>query len=105
MVTYDSSDVYIQSKATLQAKIEAVDAMMTALETNVLKAVGKGDVEEYMLDDGQTRIRTTYRSTKEVIKSIQDLEAIRQMYVNRYNGRGVRLVDGKNFTGKRYGRN
>lgn len=105
MITYDSTDIYIQSATTLRAKIVRIDAMIVALEDTVLKAVGTGNVEDYSLDDGQVRIKTTYRNTEEVIKSITDLETIRQMYVNRLNKRHFRLVDGKNFTGRRYGRN
>ncbi len=105
MVTYDSSDIFIQSATTLKAKIVRIDAIIVALEDTMLKAAGTGNLEEYSLDDGQVRIKMTYRNTEEVIKSISDLEKIRQMYVNRLNGRHIRLVDGKNFTGKRNGRN
>lgn len=104
MVTYDSTDIYIQSAATLEAKIVKIDAIIVALEDTMLKAAGTGNLEEYSLDDGQVRIKTTYRNTEEVIKSISDLEKIRQMYVNRLNKRHIRLVDGKNFTGRRNGR-
>ncbi len=104
MITYDSTDIYIQSATTLRAKIVRIDAMIVALEDTVLKAVGTGNVEDYSLDDGQVRIKTTYRNTEEVIKSISDLEKVRQMYVNRLNKRHIRLVDTKNFTGGRNGR-
>jgi len=105
MVTYDSTDICIQSETTLAAKIAKIDAIIVALEDTMLKAAGTGNLEEYSLNDGQVIIKTTYRNTEEVIKSITDLEKIRQMYVNRLNGRHIRLVDGKNFTGKRHGRN
>ena len=105
MITYDSSDIFIQSATTLKAKIVKIDAIIVALEDTMLKAAGKANLEEYSLDDGQVRIKTTYRNTEDVIKSIKSLEAVRQMYVNRLNGRHIRLVDGENFIGRRHGRN
>ncbi|KKN55740.1 hypothetical protein LCGC14_0579500 [marine sediment metagenome] len=104
MITYDSSDIFIQSATTLKAKIVRIDAIMVALEDTMLKAAGTANFDEYLLDDGQVRIKTIYRTTEDVIKSIKSLEAVRQMYVNRLNGRHIRLVDGKNFIERNHGR-
>jgi len=106
IVTYDSSEICIRSKKTLAEKIKTIDAMITALESTVLKAVGTANIDEYQLNDGQTIIKTIYRNATDVINSITALEAIRQRYVNQLNGRMIRLVDSKNFTGRRLnGRN
>src|SRR5688500_1882361 len=96
MVTYDSAEIYIQSCTSLRAKITAIDEVVDVLMTTVLKAAARENVSQYSLNNGQTVINTTYRSTKEVIESIKGFEAIREMYVNRLNGRVVRLVDSKN---------
>lgn len=104
MVEYNSAEIYISSKTSLKAKIAAIDAVITALETTALKAAATGNVEEYQLDDGQVKIKTLYRNVNEVANSIEAFMRIRQIYVNRVNGRMVRLVDSKNFKGPGYGR-
>lgn len=103
MVYYDTAYICIDSATTLQSKIVTIDAIITALEATVLKAVGTGNIEEYSLNDGQTVIKTIYRSTSEVIRDLQSLEMIRQRYINRLNNPVVRLVDGKSFKGNRNG--
>jgi len=97
MAIFESLFAYIENETTLRARITAIDAAILVLETSVLKAVGNGDISEYSINDGQTVIRTVYRNAKEVIESIQSLEAVRQMYINRLYGRSVRLVDSKSF--------
>lgn len=105
MVIYDSSDIYIQSASALKAKIVRIDAIIVALEDTMLKAASTGNFDEYSLNDGQVIIKTTYRNTEDVIRSIKSMEAVRQMYVNRLNKRHIRLVDSKNFIGRSNGRN
>lgn len=104
MIIYDSAVVYIQTATTLKDKIAKLDAIITALETSALTAASKSAIQEYQLDDGQTKIRTMYRNAKEVADSITAFETIRQRYINQLNGRMTRLVDSKNFTNRRYGR-
>lgn len=104
MIIYDSAAIYIEIATTLKDKIAKIDAVITALETSALTAAGKGAIQEYSLDDGQTKIRTVYRNAKEVADSISAFETIRQRYINQLNGRMTRLVDSKNFTNRMYGR-
>jgi hypothetical protein len=104
MVHYTTADLYIESKTKLLDKITAIDAIISALETVALKAAATGNVQEYSLDDGQTKIKTMYRSPAEVEASITAFERIKQRYINEYNGPMVRLVDGKNFKNRRNGR-
>lgn len=96
-VYFDSADIYVDSAADNRAKIVRIDAIITALETSALKAAAKNAIQEYTLNDGQTTIRTAYRNTDEILNSIAAFERLKQMYVNRLNGRMMRLVDGKNF--------
>jgi hypothetical protein len=103
-VYFDSADVYIQCASTLQDKITRIDAIITALEDTALKAAANDNISEYSLNDGQTVIRTVYKGADAVLNSIMAFERIRQMYVNRLNGRVFRLVDSKNFTRRRNGR-
>jgi basic membrane lipoprotein Med (substrate-binding protein (PBP1-ABC) superfamily) len=97
MATFDSAQIYIDSATSLQDKITRIDAVIDGLLTSALKAAGTGNVSEYGLNDGQTQIKTVYRSVSEVMKSIEAFEALKQLYVNRLNGRVVRLMDSKNF--------
>lgn len=103
-VYYDSSVIYIQSATTLQGKITRIDAIITALEDTALTAAANDNILEYELNDGQVKIRTEYRGTDAVFKSIKAFEQLRQMYVNRLNNRHMRLIDSKNFPGSRSGR-
>jgi len=101
MVVYDSAALYVSSCASLQAKITAIDNIISALLTTALVAVGKGDISEYSLDDGQTKIKTVYRSASEITTAVENFERIKQLYINQLDnnrtGRRTRLVDSKNF--------
>lgn len=101
---YDSADIYIESASSLRDKIQRIDQVIDGLISNALKAASNDNIEEYSLNDGQTIIRTTYRGAEAVQKSINAFESIKQMYVNRLNGRSFRLVDSKSISGSRYGR-
>lgn len=103
-VYYKSADIYIESATSLCDKINRIDQVIDALLSNALKAAANDDIEEYSLNDGQTIIRTSYRGAEAVQKSINAFEGIKQMYINRVNGRVFRLVDSKSISGSRYGR-
>ncbi len=96
-VYFDSASIYIESATSLCDKIARIDLVIDALLTNALKAAANENISEYQLNDGQTIIKTVYRGTAAVMKSIRDFEAIKQLYVNKLNGRMVRLVDSKYF--------
>jgi hypothetical protein len=97
MVIYDSEALYIQSCQSIRDKITAIDAIIDALMLVAAKAATADNISEYMLNDGQTQIKTLYRGADAVMRSITAFERLRLMYVNRLNGRITRLVDGKNF--------
>lgn len=87
---------YIQSKPTLLAKIQAIDALISAMELKLVDVTETTNLEEYELNDGQMKVRTKYRSVKDVMDGLSGLEALKQRYVNRYNGRRI-VVRGGNF--------
>ncbi len=103
-VIYDKASIFIQEATCLKDKIARIDLIIISLEDNALKAADNDNIQEYELNDGQVKIRTEYRGTDAVLKSIMDFEKLRQMYVNRLNGRIIRAVDSKNLTGRRHGR-
>ena len=93
MAIFESASIYIQSASSLQDKIVCLDNIIAALELEALDAAGNMGITEYQLDDGQTKIRTNYRSTTQIAAAIDDFERIKQRYVNRLNGHSFRLVD------------
>lgn len=97
---YTSCGLYIESKCTLLEKIQAMDALMDALYAQMLLMAENGTpIQEYMLNDGETIIRTNYNSQLSIQKTIDILERRKNTFVNQYNGRVTRGVDSKNFTG------
>lgn len=96
-VYFDSEGLYIESYATNLEKITAINAIQDALLSTAMRAASTGNMTEYMLNDGQTIIKTVYRSAAAVMEAWKSWESIKQVYVNRINGRMVRLVDSKNF--------
>ena len=102
MLVYDSAYIYIKSQKTLKDRITAIEAIINALYDTALKAAGNDDVEEYMLDDGQTKIKTVYKGVDDIVDSIDAFEKLLQRLYNQLNGRTVRLVDYRSM--KRGGR-
>jgi len=94
---YDSAAIYIDNAQTLEDKITRIDAVINALQISALKAAETGNISEYSLDDGQTKIKTAYRDVVQVASSISAFERIKQTYINQLNGRVMRLMDQKNF--------
>ena len=97
MVEYDSAAMYIQSSTDLCDKIAKIDLIIAALEDTALSSAANDNIEEYWLDDGQSKIKTRYKGTDEVFKSIHSFEKMRQIYVNRLNGYVVRMVDSRSL--------
>lgn len=97
MVIYDSASIYIEGATSLCDKIARIDTIIDALMTTALQSAANENIEEYWLDDGQSKIKTIYRGTAQIMESIKSFETIKQLYVNRLNGRVVRLVDSKSL--------
>lgn len=100
MPEYTSAGVYIDSCASLEAKLTAIDNLIAALETQEL-ALAESDspITEYMLNDGETTIKTTITSSMQIRRTLEILERRRNITINKLNGRVTRGVDSKNFTG------
>lgn len=104
MQYYSDPFTYIESCKTLKARIAACDAIIDALIIAAGKAAAGENITQYTLNDGQTIISTTKRSSSDISASIIGIERIRNLYVNKSTGRVFRLVDGKNLTGNGYNR-
>lgn len=102
-VYYDSASIYIDSRTSTRAKVTAInsiiDKLMVLAATAAENPSGPVMIDEYEINDGQSRIRTRYRSFDDIQKSIMSFEKLRQMYINRLNGRVMRAVDSRNMTG------
>jgi peptidyl-tRNA hydrolase len=97
MTVYDSAEIYLESRKDAKDKIKAIDAIIDALLLTAVKAAAGENITEYWLDDGQTKIKTIRRSSKEIEASIQAYQKLKQYYINQLNGRVMRMVDSKNF--------
>jgi len=97
VVTYDSEFDYIASATSDKDKIAKMQAIINVLEETALKAATSQNIDEYWLDDGQTKIKTVYRGMKEIMAGTTAIDTLMQRYINRLQGRVVRLVDEKNF--------
>lgn len=105
MAVYNSYIDFLAIKTGAAAKITAIDAIIDALLLTVLKAVEKGNVSEYMLNDGQSIIKTVYRSPIQVTETIEALRMVRQQYMNDITGRVHRAASGDNVRNWRRGCN
>lgn len=100
MIIYTSADQYIETCTTIKAKIVAVDAIIAALTVSAASAASKDGLQEYWLDDGQTKIKTIYKGVDQIFSSIWSFQRLKNLYLSQLNGgRIVRLVDGKNLQG------
>lgn len=90
-------DQYIVSRCSVAERIIAIDAMILAFEDNLMKVAldpTASITDEYQMDDGQMKVRTKFRTLSDIQNAIGVLEAMKQKYVNRYNGRIYTLRSG-----------
>lgn len=85
---------YISSRGSLLQKIQAYDLIISKLEESLLISASSGDLKQVELEDGMMKVRSEFRNVSDVIKSMEGLEGLRQMYINRYNGRAINLRGG-----------
>jgi len=95
MVVYSSASKYLESATQACDKIAKIDAIISALEDTALKGAANDHIEEYWLDDGQSKIKTTYKGVDEIFKSINSFLKLKEYWVNKLNGRAFRMVGSK----------
>lgn len=79
--------VYIENANDLKDRITRIEAVITALETQLLTGAANGDIVSYSLDDGQTKITSQYRGVASMMAGLKALDALRQRLINQLNGR------------------
>lgn len=88
---------YIESKCTLLERIKAIDSLIDSLLLVTVDNISNSGTASLSMDDGQMKVNTTFRSVDEVSAGIFELEKIKQLYVNRYNGRGIVMRGRANY--------
>lgn len=77
---------YVASKASIKAKIIAIEKLIDSMLLNAVEAIDNSGTASYSMDDGQMKVMTEYRSITDISKGIKSLEQIKNLYVNRHNG-------------------
>ncbi len=93
--TYNTISLYLESKESTLERIKAIELLIDAMVLKMADVTGGQNsiVNEYWMNDGQMSVKTSYRSINEVQEGIKSLEKMKQIYVNRYNGRDFVLRD------------
>jgi len=95
---------YIIDSKSLKERYDRLCQIIAALELQMVSASANADIESYSLDDGQTRINTTYRSSESIAKAILGFEQIKTRVMEQLLGtRVVALRDAKTI--QSYGNN
>lgn len=86
---------YIALSPDYSSRILAIDLLIDKMLLSLAEQAGgsTSGISEYQLDDGQIKIRTAYNSLKDVEAGITSLERLKQIYINRMQGRTVVLRD------------
>jgi hypothetical protein len=78
--------LYINSAASLLEKIDRIDAIIAALLIQAGTAAEDSNVEEYMLDDSQVKIKTIFRDPMSIADAILKFTQLRNRCLNQLNG-------------------
>lgn len=106
MVIYKTCDEYLasvigqESVGTMtfyRRRIMALNLIIDALMMQAAAAAGTANISQYSLNDGQTIISTTYKGPDAITKAIMQYETLKNLYLNKMNGRAMRMVDSKSF--------
>lgn len=88
---------YIDSKTSILSKITAINNLIDALLLETITSISNSGTATLSMDDGQMKVTTGFRSVSEITSGVVELEKIKQIYVNRYNGRGMVLRGKSNY--------
>lgn len=73
-------------RATIEAQIVKIDALIAAGEDALLEAIGNSEVEEYRFDSGDGSQRTRRRNPNQINQLIDDLTARRNRLQRKLDG-------------------
>lgn len=95
MNIYNNIVLYVNCSADTKEKIARIDAIIAVLEDSELNGAANGDVSEYWLDDGQTKIKTVFRDPEAIERAILALQRRKIRLQNNCAGYRYGLMDGK----------
>jgi hypothetical protein len=90
-----SETVYIESATTKIARLARIEQIIEALELKMVETTGTSNIEEYDINDGQTKIKTKYVTAESMSKAIEAYERIANKLRNQLNGRQMALRDAR----------
>lgn len=91
MATYTESE-FINIYEDPAAKLAQVRLILDAFDTLQTELISKGNVKEYLLDDGQVRISRSYGSIKELNLSRLSYEQLANRLIEKIEGRSTRFI-------------
>ena len=94
-VNFCTISEYVQSASDLVGRIAKINALIDAMELVLIDSTGSANYSEYQMDDGQMKVRASYRNPSDVTAGINELEKLKQRYINRLNGRRTVLRSGQ----------
>jgi len=94
MNIYNNIVLYVNCSSNIKEKIARIDAIISVLEDSELNNAANGDVSEYWLDDGQTKIKTVFRDADSIEKAILALQRRKKRLQNECAGYRYGLMDG-----------
>jgi len=80
---------YIDSATSLLEKIARYDAIIKALEDQMLLSSEDAGYEEYSIDDGQVKIKSMFRDPLSISSAILKFEQARGRAIHKLNGANV----------------
>lgn len=93
MAIYTDITVYIRCASDIRQKIARIDSIIELLEDSLLNNALDSGIEEYSLDDGQTKIKSVLRDPSAIEKAILALEKRKQRLINSCIGHRYGLMD------------
>lgn len=94
-VNFCTISEYVQSASDLVGRIAKINSLIDAMELVLIDSTGSANYSEYQMDNGQMKVRASYRNPSEVTAGINELEKLKQRYINRLNGRRTVLRSGQ----------
>lgn len=98
LVWFDKSAIMqSETRSSAADRVEKINLIIDTLIDAQIAFTADPNRKEYKLDTGQTKVSVAYRDLDALSAAIISWERIKNIYVNRYNGRMTRLMDSKNF--------
>ena len=85
---------FVECQSKIIGKIATYDILIEKFEEALLAGATSGHLVQYEMDDGQMKVRAQYRNVRDMTEAMNGLIKMRQYYVNKANGRSIRMVGG-----------